>query len=81
MRGATDFALRDQKRGSGPVEQENQNYFKCFYILLCHIKSNKIDIFQKTKYQPNTDILRYSKLSKSMRFLQIRNGYMHLIGI
>jgi hypothetical protein len=57
MRGATDFALGDQKRGSGQVEQENQNYFKSFYILLCHIKSNKIDIFQKTKYQPSTDTL------------------------
>jgi hypothetical protein len=47
MRGATVFALRDQKRGSGPVEQENQNYFKFFYISLCHIRSNKINIFQK----------------------------------
>ena len=58
MRGATDFALSDQKCGSDPVEQENQNYFKCFYILLCHIRSNKIDIFQKTKYHPANDILR-----------------------
>jgi len=68
MRSATVFALRDQKHGSDPVEQENQNYFKFFYISLCHIRSNKIDIFQKTKYQPNTDILREPKISQFCRY-------------
>jgi hypothetical protein len=31
------------KRGSGQVQQENQNYYRCFYTILYHVGSNKID--------------------------------------
>jgi hypothetical protein len=46
MRSATDFTLRDQKRGSGQVEHQNQNYFKEIYTPFYCFGSNRIESFQ-----------------------------------
>jgi hypothetical protein len=49
MRTATYFALRDQKRGSGQVEQKNQNYFKGIYTPFYYLGQTELKV-SKLKY-------------------------------
>jgi len=46
MRSAIYFTLRDQKRGSGQMEHQNQNYFKEIYTPFYCFGSNRIESFQ-----------------------------------
>jgi len=50
-----------------------------FSIIKISLSSDQRMVWQRTKYQPYTDTLRFVRLSILPKYFQIRNGYMHLI--